>query len=274
MRSRTDRQRLDEHQVLRQAIRSILSEEAGPGKSMELITRLQEINSALAAAGVGLKAGLSLDRVDHGMRLEFSLKLLKPLGIDREGSRISLAQRRGRDDIWDLPDSEGWTGYVAQKAIARIPYGSIEFGPLEKSSTGACSGAWVVYLTETTFTGWGPLLYDVAIEVSTRRAGGLAPDRFSVSGAAAEVWKKYNDARPDVEKVQLDVKKSSSSYGNAQIDWGEQLTPNDASDDCTQDSAVDRKIPWAWSKSPLSRAYRKSDGAVTAALKAAGLFWQ
>lgn len=43
--------------------------------------------------------------------------------------------------------------------------------------------------------GWGPLLYDVAMELSG--AAGLAPDRASISKAATQVWVKYAE-RADV----------------------------------------------------------------------------
>ncbi len=66
-------------------------------------------------------------------------------------------------------------------------------------------------------SGWGPLLYDVAIEVAGAR--GLAADRESLSQDAYDVWFYYMNSRPDVQKIQLD------SLDN-------ELTPDDA-DNCT-----------------------------------------
>lgn len=46
--------------------------------------------------------------------------------------------------------------------------------------------------------GYGPLLYDVAMEYATMLGGGLMSDRSQVSKSAYGVWKRYM-ARPDVE---------------------------------------------------------------------------
>ena len=48
--------------------------------------------------------------------------------------------------------------------------------------------------------GYGPLLYDIAMEVVNKVGGvGLMPDTISVSGAARAVWRKYFEDRSDVE---------------------------------------------------------------------------
>jgi len=49
--------------------------------------------------------------------------------------------------------------------------------------------------------GWGPFMYDIAMANSP----GLAPDRFSVSKGAKQVWSKYA-GRGDVEAVPLESK--------------------------------------------------------------------
>lgn len=93
--------------------------------------------------------------------------------------------------------------------------------------------------------GWGPLLYDVAIEVATLNAGGLAPDRSIVSTMAYGVWEKYENDRPDVEVVQLDDEDDSFKNG--------------IQDDCVQNSA--RK--WSdregvdWKDTAVSKMYKK-----------------
>lgn len=48
--------------------------------------------------------------------------------------------------------------------------------------------------------GWGPLVYDVAMERATELGGGLAPDRGYVSPAARRVWDVYLK-REDIEKT-------------------------------------------------------------------------
>jgi len=52
--------------------------------------------------------------------------------------------------------------------------------------------------------GYGPLLYDIAIEMVYLLGGvGLMPDRRSISYAAKSVWLKYFDERQDVEHKPL-----------------------------------------------------------------------
>ena len=49
--------------------------------------------------------------------------------------------------------------------------------------------------------GFGPLLYDVALEIAGKR--GLKPDLLSVSDDASAVWKYYDDRREDVDSKML-----------------------------------------------------------------------
>jgi hypothetical protein len=74
-------------------------------------------------------------------------------------------------------------------------------------SAGPCNGGWIVIQTSTyeeAPEGFGPLLYDIAMEYATRYGNGLTPDRSSVSEAAEKVWEKYMNRRDDVTWVQLD----------------------------------------------------------------------
>lgn len=50
--------------------------------------------------------------------------------------------------------------------------------------------------------GYGPLLYDVAMELATESGGGLMPDRDEVSPAAHSVWSHYM-SRPGIEAISL-----------------------------------------------------------------------
>lgn len=52
--------------------------------------------------------------------------------------------------------------------------------------------------------GYGPVMYDIAMELATRRGLSLTSDRKRVSDDAFALWKFYHDNRPDVEKVQLE----------------------------------------------------------------------
>lgn len=65
--------------------------------------------------------------------------------------------------------------------------------------TGECE-AWEV-VTSAAPRGWGPLLYDVALEY----AGdvGVIPDRSGVSSDALRVWKYYSTHREDIHRLDL-----------------------------------------------------------------------
>ena len=72
-----------------------------------------------------------------------------------------------------------------------------------RHGVGNCDGAWIVAGSEAD-AGWGPLLYDVAIEWATLNGNGLTPDRYEVSAAARRVWDYYLNNRSDVKNSQLD----------------------------------------------------------------------
>lgn len=98
--------------------------------------------------------------------------------------------------------------------------------------------------TASADSGWGPMLYDIAIELSGPK--GLMPDRWEVSQEARRVWKHYLLQRPDIEAVQYDNRQN-------------ELTP-DPRDNVDQHSAEEDPEAAAWHESPLSKAYRKRGG--------------
>ena len=115
---------------------------------------------------------------------------------------------------------------------------------------GPCDGAWVVMQAEAS-KGWGPLLYDVAIEWATINGGqGLTPDRTSVSKPARAVWDFYLKKRSDVNNNQLDNLKNKLTRIKQ--------------DNCNQDAAGDE-----WQSSSLSKRYTKEPD-VLQKLRAAG----
>jgi hypothetical protein len=117
------------------------------------------------------------------------------------------------------------------KPIEGMPGGSIEIYPAP-SGYGECNDVFIVMNTHQTTEGWGPLLYDVAMEISTVLGGGLTSSRTMVSSKAKPVWDFYQDRRSDVEADQMDVKDDEAKYYGV-----DQLTPNDKSDDCIQQAA-------------------------------------
>ena len=72
---------------------------------------------------------------------------------------------------------------------------------LQRTWMGENQEFWEV-VNSAAHKGWGPLLYDVAMElVSSKQyigAEGITPDRMSVSYEARNVWKYYFNNRPDV----------------------------------------------------------------------------
>ena len=120
-------------------------------------------------------------------------------------------------------------------------YGDVSFftSTLDKLS---CSESSIIAVTEAA-SGWGPLLYDVAMEAASAMTEGLAPDRNEVSDEARGVWDIYDTKRTDVVKTQLD-----NEYGD--------LTPDNPEDDCYQQSARMHRGE-DWDKSSLSKMYSK-----------------
>ena len=115
--------------------------------------------------------------------------------------------------------------------------------------------------------GWGPMLYDVAMEVAGDR--GLVADRQSLSKDAFNVWQHYM-TRGDVQQKQLD-------------DPGNTLTP-DGEDNCDTDTAIqrsgltmadfsnnwsDEKTAELLKNSPVMKVYTKGEGTIDK-LEAAG----
>lgn len=70
----------------------------------------------------------------------------------------------------------------------------------ELFSANNCADSYVVVRSNADH-GWGPLLYELAIEATGHR--GLMADRREVSTAARQVWKYYYDRRGDIDKRQL-----------------------------------------------------------------------
>ena len=168
----------------------------------------------------------------------------------------------------DLPDdyvvviaSSGtnkWISYrIREGAKTRLAknsddvHGSITIGPMV-ASEGPCLDAWEIKAVVAK-KGWGPLLYDIALELATKKVGGLAPDRDSVTTAARGVWDYYNQRRGDVKKTQLDDLLNSLTRGKK--------------DNCSQVAA--QAAEKEWKNSSLSKRYSKKPSVLTQ-LKATG----
>lgn len=177
--------------------------------------------------------------------------------------------------------SEGMTFTVEKTKWGRGGYQVVCTGPtkqlgaikfnLPMSDMGRCLDAYEV--THAGLWAWapdglGPLLYDIALEITGD--AGLMSDRRSVSTDARNVWKHYFEKRSspeggDVTFYQLDS-------------LADELTPGDPKDNCVQDAGgiqvrANRsdfdKVDWR--SSPLSKAYKKKGTPVIDKLKSLGI---
>ena len=152
------------------------------------------------------------------------------LEADDTGASIYLA-RQG---------AGGWEALSSGKV-----YGEVDINPATETRGFACGGAWVVH-NSMAASGWGPMLYDIAIEYATIAAGGLTSDRFDVSPEAEKIWKHYFENRPDVQAHQLEDKKFIKTGDG---EYAVKMHP----DGCPQDVAEPD-----WEDSPLSKRYTKA----------------
>ena len=121
-------------------------------------------------------------------------------------------------------------------------YGTIAMERLRSWEDPDCDDAFIVVNSVAT-PGYGPLIYDVAIEYASILGSGLVSDRYNVSADAQKIWKIYS-MRGDVDQFQCD-------------DENNTLTPID-SDNLEQHAA--RKTASAganFTTSPLSKRYSK-----------------
>ena len=150
--------------------------------------------------------------------------------------------------------------------VTGIPYGGVEVSRATEDGEGPCLNGHLV-IGSRAQRGWGPLLYEVALEWASQSGGGLMPDRFSVSDYALAVWEKY-EKRPDVKPSQMDVVHGLGSHHGELFNDFPQLTPDNKADDCDQAVPI-RRRGVDWHKSPLSRIYSKSSADVIQALQKA-----
>jgi hypothetical protein len=142
------------------------------------------------------------------------------------------------------------------------PSGAVEIMKMEEEQEGPCFDGYMVAGSEAE-KGWGPLLYEVALEWSSQNGGGLVADRWIVSHHAQAVWDKYGQ-RGDVDQRQMDV---SHEFFPKHMDPKNfpQLTPDVKADDCDQSLSL-RKSGKGWHKDSKSKIYRKDTPEVMKAL--------
>ena len=196
----------------------------------------------------------------EGMKTAANLPQGSAIAIKSRGTNPMFVYTYGGKPLYDKPNPRFNPG-VPEGA----PWGEVLIGKLKPNSQGDCSDAYGVDHSDTA-SGWGPLLYDVAMEWASKNGSGLTSDRGSVSKDAYNVWNYYLRNRPDVEATQLDIR--NSGY--------EKITPDDESDDCEQAISVswarktDSDPDPGWSAQPTAYLYRVSGTPTMDALEASG----
>ena len=232
--------------LLRRYIRSLISESGEAENSIPSETLDVRIGSRLGRLmefpGVGIRIA---EDEDGGIRISYAK-------IHRKGDEESYrSPRRTATSPW---------GYIVINDVH-------DAGPCLSDELG---DPWVLEIVEAS-TGWGPLLYDIALEYASSSGGGLMPDRKTVSDFAISVWDKYA-SRGDVEKHQLDISHDPDLADEREMAV-KQRTPEIESDDCVQSRALETAGEEGWERSPLSKVYRKAGTPVMDALNSAGLLW-
>lgn len=154
--------------------------------------------------------------------------------------------------------------YDDEDPQSKAPRGQLQMVKVEDHSSyargGPAAGAYMVELTGTD-SGWGPLLYDVAMEVATALGSGLTSDRGTVSQFAKKVWDFYQSYR---------TKEVGGSLTYSQLDdTRNSLTPSNE-DNATQ-TASQKWSGEKWPESSLSKVYYSQGTPVINALKSLGL---
>jgi hypothetical protein len=134
--------------------------------------------------------------------------------------------------------------------------GTVVMGEPQLASEYPCQGALMISWSSASH-GFGPLLYDVAMEIATLHAGGLVSDRTDVSwynsdgsdGGAEEIWKYYLNNR-------------SGKGGDvvvSQLDDEDNTLTDPTQDNCLQNSSnrAAKRLGISWKDHPLSKRYTK-----------------
>jgi hypothetical protein len=162
---------------------------------------------------------------------------------------VAIVKHSSRSTVGD--GGSDWSSHYSKHTDIG---GELQAYKISNPGSGHCLDAFMVSYSEAS-DGWGPLLYDIAIEHATKNGSGLIADRESVSDEAKSVWDYYHASRPDVDNTQLDNMKDSFKNG--------------PEDDCDQYIAsLGGKNDWR--KSSLSKIYKKSPASTIEKLKTLG----
>ena len=202
-----------------------------------------QLDKILAIDKRGLKAGIVVtDKDTFGISIKYCF--IKP------------------DGSWFDIEHDDAEQYLGRKVVQTgIPYGEVQIR--KEDGNGNCLNGVEVFASGAT-RGFGPLLYEVALEYASQKGGGLMADRNSVSDYALNVWSNYEMRGDPVKNKQLDIdlmKTKIPAELGGEID-NLTATPDD---DCNQSKTV-RSYGMDWNESPLSKIYIKKSSDVMKAL--------
>jgi hypothetical protein len=174
-----------------------------------------------------------------------------------EGMKMPEDLPRGVYVTIEVDGKDHYVYYSNKNAVKLNPsssvFGMILLSPVSRKADGECLSGMVIAGSEAS-KGWGPLLYDVAIEHASTFASGLMSDRNQVSPEAYAVWDYYLKNRSDVTWKQLD-------------NPDDELTPGVSGDNCFQDPAEeageDKGMEWSDENMPLSKMFIKKEPTMT-----------
>jgi hypothetical protein len=159
---------------------------------------------------------------------------MKTVGDLPEGIGVTILKS---GEIWEI-----YYSYLDDpRKYSTDPSGEVEMELVVEMFDCAIKDAW--HMRSNADSGWGPLLYDVAMEWATLHGSGLMPDRAGLSSDSEAVWQHYYDNRKDVKIRQMDDLKNT-------------FTPQDDSDNCKQYYGISNSL-YDLEHSPFSKLYTK-----------------
>jgi hypothetical protein len=213
------------------------------GMDSRIKSQLDKLMAIKAGTAGELKAGIVVtDEDTFGISIKYCF--IKPDGSWFDIENDDAEQYRGRKVVQ--------TG---------IPFGEVQIR--KEDGNGNCLNGFEVFASGAT-RGFGPLLYEVALEYASQKGGGLMADRNSVSDYALNVWSEYEMREPGVKNRQLDIDLDKTKVPpelGGEID-NLTATPDD---DCAQNKTI-RSYGTDWDKSPLSKIYIKKSSDTMKAL--------
>ena len=147
---------------------------------------------------------------------------------------INIVSGRSTIVYYSKPDPNNNGQYIrTTKKDVPLPWGMVKIKKVEEEY-GECEGAYSVAKSMSA-KGWGPLLYDVAMEWATSKGTGLISDRIDVTPEAVKIWDFYLNNRESEEGIYITQLTNLNDGGN-----------------CDQDVAGGD-----WKNSSLSKMYSK-----------------